>query len=269
MVPTIAFFPPARTVRFSPSHVSSVIEEDEDKTKSQISATSLSVLATTELATTTAITPSQISTTVPLVDVVAEPPQQVRRHIPGYFLNNITETEYSISSPPPRASRCISSNGHTRLSVTVFPTDAPFTDDEEEHDDLNKANVSSTPPLTISLKFKTKSHPLMNLACGNEGWRDDTQGPSTSFLTSSFRFSSSLDTQIWERHTASLASAGASGSGAGSGNPPPPLGLGLGAPGLGHSNSNSDANPDADVQSHHTRSISAFLPQIPDLENDS
>ncbi|KAJ3517236.1 hypothetical protein NLJ89_g630 [Agrocybe chaxingu] len=136
MIPTVAFFPPARTVRFSPS------------------------LAPTETVGSEALTPSAFNTTE--LTPVTNPPSNLpppttnyteattttKRQVPGYFPSGYSDTDSlsSIGSPLPSSRRIPSHVDPTRTSrrLSVYPTVLDDSDGSSQNgDDLDEGNLSS------------------------------------------------------------------------------------------------------------------------------
>jgi len=137
MIPTVAFFPPARTVRFSPSRAPSVIpdtERDRDTNTNAPSTFSPSVL-TTDRTPTTYAPPTTTAT------------QEIfRRRLPGHFATDFSDTDTDILSV---RGRFPSTNQHdnTRTSrrLSMFPAQRDFDtpSDTSTQNELDEDNLSS------------------------------------------------------------------------------------------------------------------------------
>ncbi|KJA20049.1 hypothetical protein HYPSUDRAFT_68825 [Hypholoma sublateritium FD-334 SS-4] len=127
MIPTVAFFPPARTVRFSPSRAPSVIMEEPSVLDTQTPSD-----ITTEHTITTPITiPVTITTT----------PAAHRRRVPGHFSGGFSDTDTDLGSV-----RAGPSTGRTSRRLSVYPQQQDYEDsvtDLSSNNDLDEANLSS------------------------------------------------------------------------------------------------------------------------------
>ncbi|KIM45420.1 hypothetical protein M413DRAFT_442098 [Hebeloma cylindrosporum] len=124
MIPTVAFFPPTRTVRFSPSREPSII------TAADADAVPPPSVITTEQTPTTNTVPT---TAAPAAREI------LRRRVPGYFPADFSDTETDLGSvrlgpsPGERTSR--------RLSV--YPGILDFDESVSSRNDLDEENLSS------------------------------------------------------------------------------------------------------------------------------
>ena len=137
MIPTVAFFPPARTVRFSPSRAPSVIpdtERDRDTNTNAPSTFSPSVL-TTDRTPTTYAPPTTTAT------------QEIfRRRLPGHFATDFSDTDTDILSVRGRfPSTTQHDNTRTSRRLSMFPAQRDFDtpSDTSTQNELDEDNLSS------------------------------------------------------------------------------------------------------------------------------
>ena len=141
-IPTVVFFPPTRTVRFSPSRESSVIEDADADADADVDA---------QTEPPTVILPSAVtepdtsaSNSIPLASTPAD---HVRRRLPGYFPGTFSDTESVLSSAVGRR-RLPTTLQHdpTRTSrrQSMYPTRDYDDSNSEASNDLDDMNVSST-----------------------------------------------------------------------------------------------------------------------------
>ncbi|KAH9484969.1 hypothetical protein JR316_0001873 [Psilocybe cubensis] len=135
MIPTVAFFPPTRTVRFSPSREPSVIVDDA----------------------TEVLSPSMVTEQTPIDPVPSAIPRTVaKRRVPGHFPMDFSDTDTDTSSL--RAANFVP-NGRTSRRLSVYPEihdyDDSISDLSGSQNDLDEGNLSSEatptgePPLTL------------------------------------------------------------------------------------------------------------------------
>jgi hypothetical protein len=126
MIPTVAFFPPTRTVRFSPSREpSTIIEVDADA-----DAVPPPSVITTEQTPTTNTVPT---TTAPVARDI------LRRRVPGYFPADVSDTETELGSVRLRPSP----GERTSRRLSVFPGTHDFDESVSSQNDLDEENLSS------------------------------------------------------------------------------------------------------------------------------
>ena len=130
-IPTVAFYPPTRTVRFSPSREPSVIEPLEADADAQVELPSdaSSSVDMTEHPTLTDIVPP-----------ISNSDELSRRRVPGYFPGAFSDTDSVLSSAIGRR-RLPSTLQHDRTRtgrrLSVYPTG-------DFNSDIDEANLSST-----------------------------------------------------------------------------------------------------------------------------
>ncbi|CAA7261862.1 unnamed protein product [Cyclocybe aegerita] len=137
MIPTVAFFPPARTVRFSPSLAPTETVGSEAPTPSAFTPTEL----------TPATNPS--TNLPPPTTNYTEATTTTQRRVPGYFPSGYSDTDSlsSIGSPLPQGRRIPSSVDPTRTSrrLSVYPTVLDDSDASSQNgNDLDEGNLSSS-----------------------------------------------------------------------------------------------------------------------------
>ncbi|PPQ90547.1 hypothetical protein CVT25_015861 [Psilocybe cyanescens] len=126
MIPTVAFFPPTRTVRFSPSREPSVIVDEATE-----------VLSPSVIAEQTPITNNDpFSSTAPRV--------VYKRRVPGYFPADYSDTETDSSL----RAEGFAPQGRTSRRLSVYPQIPDYDDDtvsdlSGSQNDLDEANLSS------------------------------------------------------------------------------------------------------------------------------
>jgi len=126
MIPTVAFFPPTRTVRFSPSREpSTIMDADADAD----AVPPPSVITTDQTPTTNTVP----TTTAPATRDI------LRRRVPGYFPADFSDTETELGSvragPSPRE--------RTSRRLSVFPIVHDFDESVSSQNDLDEGNLSS------------------------------------------------------------------------------------------------------------------------------
>jgi len=126
MIPTVAFFPPTRTVRFSPSREPSTIT-DADADADAVPPPS--VIMTEQTPTTNTVP----TTTAPATRDI------LRRRVPGYFPADFSDTETELGSV--RAGPSPGERTSRRLSV--YPGNHDFEDSVSSQNDLDEGNLSS------------------------------------------------------------------------------------------------------------------------------
>ncbi|KAF4621186.1 hypothetical protein D9613_000264 [Agrocybe pediades] len=131
MIPTVAFFPPARTVRFSPSRAPSVVSEARSGITPSVAPTGMTPT------TTDAVPPS-------------EPPpaprrQVVKRRLPGYFSMDTTDTETDSGSVV-SVGTFGGITGRTSRRLSVYPGRMDFDSQSStpSQNDLDEGNISDT-----------------------------------------------------------------------------------------------------------------------------
>ena len=135
-IPTVVFFPPTRTVRFSPSREPSVIEAEgaPDATEAP------SVVSSTSAAMTEQETPANVQ------------PTSIRRRLPGYFPGTLSDTESVLSSVIGGNIRLPSTfqpdPERTSRRLSVYPTHA---------DDLDFASETSSQQNEVDDDIKSPS----------------------------------------------------------------------------------------------------------------
>jgi len=126
MIPTVAFFPPTRTVRFSPSREPSTITEVD----ADADAVPPSSVIMTEQTPTTNTVPT---TTAPAAGEI------LRRRVPGYFPADFSDTETELGSV-----RLAPSPGErTSRRLSVYPVIHDFEESVSSQNDLDEENLSS------------------------------------------------------------------------------------------------------------------------------
>lgn len=131
MIPTVAFFPPPRTVRFSPSRAPSIIPDEPSILDSQPP----SIVTTIQTATTPNTVPATTTSTAPAAREV------LRRRVPGYFPADYSDTDTDLGSI-----RAGPSMGRTSRRLSVYPQAPDYDDsvtDLSSANDLDDANLSS------------------------------------------------------------------------------------------------------------------------------
>ncbi|KAF9556679.1 hypothetical protein CPC08DRAFT_669547 [Agrocybe pediades] len=131
MIPTVAFFPPARTVRFSPSRAPSVVSEARSGVTPSVAPTGMTPT------TTDAVPPS-------------EPPpaprrQVAKRRLPGYFSMDTTDTETDSGSVV-SVGTFGGITGRTSRRLSVYPgrMDLDSQSSTPSQNDLDEGNISDT-----------------------------------------------------------------------------------------------------------------------------
>ncbi|KAF8902927.1 hypothetical protein CPB84DRAFT_1846057 [Gymnopilus junonius] len=135
MVPTVAFFPPPRTVRFSPSRQPSTITEAPTDVDVPTQGPSSVVVDD----------PSIITTEQTPVDPAVR--ETLRRRLPGHFSSGYSDLDTEIGSPRPRGR-----SDRTSRRLSVYPGELDTSSEisssndanEEEEEDLDEANRSSS-----------------------------------------------------------------------------------------------------------------------------
>ena len=131
MIPTVAFFPPTRTVRFSPSREPSTIVEGDANADADADTVPPSSVVMTEQTPTTNTIPT---TTAPAAREI------LRRRVPGYFPADFSDTETE-----PGSVRLVPSPGErTSRRLSVYPGVHDFDQSVSSQNDLDEENLSSS-----------------------------------------------------------------------------------------------------------------------------
>ncbi|KAF9482236.1 hypothetical protein BDN70DRAFT_451300 [Pholiota conissans] len=136
MIPTVAFFPPPRTVRFSPSREHSIIPEEPSILDSQPP----SVVATEQTNTTPITIPATTMSPAPAAQEI------LKRRVPGYFPGDYSDTDTDLGSPRARSPRAGPSTGRTSRRLSVYPQQLDYDEsvtDLSSNNDLDEGNLSS------------------------------------------------------------------------------------------------------------------------------